>query len=254
MSRLILFAAALSLAGCAELGYARDVYNRMPGRTSGDVYDRNGDYSRTDEYRRITSDAADYARRVGGALRVGSGQESRIRDLLTDRTARLLQRTNSRDHRAVYPFPRRFSGDSRAARDFWATADRDIERLLGRQDADVYRRYVRAGGRYDNRAYDRRDDRRYDDRRDEDGRRDDDDDRDDDRDDDDDRGRGERDGATRDSDRRDDRRAAPAARRDGDRRVDPAARRDGDRRVDPAARRDGETLEDWYRRRTQQPR
>ena len=251
MSRLILLAAALSLAGCAELGYARDVYNRMPGRTSGDVYGRNGDYSRTDEYRRITSDAADYARRVGGALRVGSGQESRIRDLLTDRTARLLQRTNQRDHQAVYPFPRRFSDDGRAARAFWATTDRDIERLLGREDADVYRRYVRADGRYDNRDYNRRDERRYDDRgdddrRDDDGRRDDDDDDDDRRDDRryDDRGRGdgERDGATRDSDRRDDRRAAPAA------------RRDGDRRVDPAARRDGETLEDWYRRRTQQPR
>ena len=250
MSRLILFAAALSLAGCAELGYARDAYDRIPGRTSRDRYERTDDYSRTTEYRRITSDTDDYARRVGTALRVDGGQERRIRDLLTDRTARLLQRTNSRDHRAVYPFPRRFSGDSRAARDFWATADRDIERLLGRQDADAYRRYVRAGGRYDNRAYDRRDDRRYDDRRYDDRRRDDDDDRDDDdRDDDDDdrqyRGRddGERDGATRESDRRrDDRRAAPAA------------RRDGDRRVDPAARRDGETLEGWYRRRAQQPR
>ena len=247
MSRLILFAAALSLAGCAELGYARDVYDRIPGRTSRDRYERTDDYSRTTEYRRTTSDAADYARRVGGALRVGSGQESRIRDLLTDRTARLLQRTSPRDHRAVYPFPRRFSDDSRAARAFWATTDRDIERLLGREDADVYRRYVRADGRYDNRDYNRRDDRRYDDRgdddrRDEDGRRDDDDDDDDRRNDDRGRGDGERDGATRDSDRRDDRRAAPAA------------RRDGDRRVDPAARRNGETLEDWYRRRAQQPR
>ncbi|HEX9952335.1 MAG TPA: hypothetical protein VGB53_11240 [Rubricoccaceae bacterium] len=222
MSRLILLTAAVvALAGCSELGYAQDVYNRIPGSTSRDRYERTDDYARTTEYRRITSDAADYARRVDDALRIGSAQERRIRDLLTDRTARLLQRTSPRDHQAVYPFPRRFSGDSRAARAFWTTADRDIERLLDRQDADLYRRYVRAGGRYDNRDYNRRydgqDDRRYDDR----GRDD-----------------GERDGATRDSDRR----------------TAPAATRDGDRRADPPARRDGESLIDWYRRIGRTPR
>ncbi|HEX8298169.1 MAG TPA: hypothetical protein VF594_03340, partial [Rubricoccaceae bacterium] len=67
MSRLILFAAGLALAGCTELGYARDVYDRVPGRSSRDRYERADDYARTTEYRRITSDAADYARRVDDA-------------------------------------------------------------------------------------------------------------------------------------------------------------------------------------------
>ena len=229
----LLVLAVAALAGCAELGTVQDVYRqRYPDRTSSGRTDRD-DYARTAEYRRITSDAADYARRVDDALRGGSGQERRIRDLLTDRTARLLQRTNARDHRAVYPFPRRFSGDSRAARTFWDQADRDIERLLGRQDADTYRRYVRAGGRYDDRYRDDRtnngryrdgtrddryrdDDRRDDDRRDEQGR--DDGERGDDGDDDDDR----------DDDGRDDR--------------------------TDQGRRTGETLQEWYRRQAQRPR
>jgi hypothetical protein len=165
MSRLLLLAGLLvGLGGCTELGYAQDVFGgrypergRYPDRTSG-----RDDYSRTPEYRRITSDAADYARRVDDALRVGNDQERRIRDLLTDRTARLLQRARARDHREVYPFPRRFRGETRATREFWAQADRDIERILDRRDAQAYRRFVRAGGQVDRRGrsddrYDRRD-------------------------------------------------------------------------------------------------
>ncbi len=236
MSRLILLATALvALGGCAEYGMARGVYDRIPGRpgrTSDGGYGRSDDYSRTREYRRISSDAADYAQRVDASLRIGSGQESRIRDLLTDRTARLLERTNSRDHSRVYPFPRRFSGESGAARSFWSSADRDIERLLGRRDADVYRRYVRAGGRYDNRGqYDDRD--RYDDR----GQYDDRDDRRRDARDRDDRGRddGERSGSDRGrTDRRDDRRNGQAAR--------------PTRQPDRSGPRPGETLEEYYRR------
>lgn len=167
MTRPSLLLALLALSGCAELGGgAGDILgsqypdrDRYPDRRSG----RYEDYSRTTEYRRITSDAGDYARRVDDALDIGGDQERRIRDLLVDRTARLLQRTSARDHREVYPFPRRFRNESRATRDFWAQADRDIERILGRRDADAYRRFVRAGGRYDRRdddRYDRRDDRR----------------------------------------------------------------------------------------------
>ncbi len=232
MSRLILLGAALvALAGCADLGSIQDVYNRTGnGRTSDGGYGRADDYSRTREYRRISSDAADYARRVDASLRIGSSQERRIRDLLTDRTARLLERTNARDHSRVYPFPRRFSGESGAARSFWSSADRDIERILGRRDADVYRRYVRAGGRYDDRGqYDtRNNDRgRYDNRdRDDDRRRD-------------DRGRddGERSGSDRSrTDRRDDRRSGQAGR------TTPT------RQPDRAGPRPGETLEEYYRR------
>ena len=210
MSRLILLGAAVvALAGCADLGYAQGPYGtRRPDRASD--RGRYDDYARTAEYRRITSDAADYARRVDASLRIGNGQERRIRDLLVDRTTRLLERTNARDHRAVYPFPRRFSGDSRAARSFWASADRDIERVLGRRDADVYRRYVRAGGRYDDRGqYDSRD-RGYD-------------------------ARGRDDGERRGSDRgRADRRNGQAGR--------------ATRQSDSNGRRAGETLEEWYRR------
>ena len=216
----LLVLALAALSGCAELGTIQDVYRqRTPDRSSSGRYDRD-DYARTAEYRRITGDAADYARRVDDALRIGSGQERRIRDLLTDRTARLLQRTSARDHRDVYPFPRRFSGDSRAARTFWTQADRDIERLLGRADADTYRGYVRAGGRVDDRY---RDDRYRDERRD------------DRRDDRDSRGRddGER-GDDEDDDRDDD-----------DRRRDD--------RTDQG-RRAGETLQEWYRRQAQRPR
>lgn len=155
MNRLLLLAVLVGLTGCAEFGYAQDAYrNRFPDR--GGRYD---DYSRTPEYRRITSDAAQYASRVDRALRIGSGQERRIRDLLVDRTARLLQQTRPRDHRAVYPFPRNTS--TRASRDFWDRADRDIERILGRRDADAYRRFVRYGDRYDDRDGRYRDDDRY---------------------------------------------------------------------------------------------
>lgn len=167
MTRLSLLAfGLLLLGGCGTLNDYADRYGgrdrypdsqRYPDSRRDDGYD---DYSRTDEYRRITQDADDYARRVGDELRVGSGQERRIRDLLVDRTARLLQQTRARDHRAVYPFPRRFRDDSRAARTFWSSADRDIERILGRQDADAYRLYVRNGGRYDRSgSYDRTDPR-----------------------------------------------------------------------------------------------
>ena len=242
MSRLLLLAAAVfAVAGCSDLGYAQDVYNRIPGqsgRPSNGGYGRADDYSRTTEYRRISSDASDYARRLDSALRLSNGQEQRIENLLVDRTARLLQRTNPRDHRDVYPFPRRFSGDSRAARSFWASTDRDIERLLDRRDADAYRQYVRGGGRYDTRYNDgrygngtygngRSDDRGRDDRRD-------------DRRDDDRRGRddGERRGSDRDS------------RTDRDSRSNSGGRTDRGTQAAPdrSGPRPGETLEEWYRR------
>ncbi len=198
----------------ASAASASRLSGRYPDRTSD--RGRYDDYSRTSEYRRITSDADAYARRVNDQLRIGSGQERRIRDLLTARTARLLQQTNPRDHRAVYPFPRRFSGDSRAARSFWSSADRDIERILDRNDAAAYRSYVRGGGRYDRRS----DDRRYEERNDRgnNGRGN--------------SGRGRDDGerTRRGDDRRDDRR---------DR---------GTQTSRDDARRPGESLEDWYRR------
>ena len=223
MSRLILLGAAVvALAGCSDLGSLQGLPGRYPDRYPDRTTDRgrSDDYSRTREYRRISSDAADYARRVDASLRIGSSQERRISNLLADRTARLLERTNARDHSRVYPFPRRFSGESRAARSFWSSADRDIERLLGSRDADVYRRYVRAGGRYDNRGqYDNRG--RYDDRSTDRGRSGNRDRNDRDRDDDD-RARddGERRGSDRSrANRRDDRQNGQA----GARRASPTA-------------------------------
>ena len=260
MTRLSFLAfGLLLLGGCGTLNEYADRYGGRAGNRYPDSQrypdsrrdDRYDDYSRTDEYRRITQDADDYARRVDDQLRVGSGQERRIRDLLVDRTARLLQQTRARDHRAVYPFPRRFRDDTRAAQNFWSAADRDIERILGRQDAEAYRYYDRNGGRYDpgrygqgrydqgranpgngrygqgNGRYDRRDDDGRDDR----GR--------------DNRGRDDGERGDEDDDEDDDRAARDRADRD---RAD-RDRADRDRATrDDAARRPGESLPDWYRR------
>ena len=237
MTRLSLLAfGLLLLGGCGTLNDYVDRYGgrdrfpdsqRYPDSRRDDGYD---DYSRTSEYRRITQDADDYARRVDDELRVGSGQERRIRDLLVDRTARLLQQTRARDHRAVYPFPRRFRDDSRAARNFWSLADRDIERILGRQDADAYRLYVRNGGRYDRSGtYDRTDPRygRQTNGRADRGR------------DDGQRGRSEEARGNRDDDRDDDDRDEDRDDDDDD--------RDEDRQI---SRRPGESLVDFYLRRS----
>ncbi len=214
MFRLPLALAALvALSGCAD--YVNGPWNGsnpLPRRapTYDDRYD---DYRRSSEYRRVSSDAAEYARYVERNLR--SGHESAIRQIVARRAEDLLQRTRTRDHNRVYPFPRR-NGQHNG---FWNAVDRDIQNRIGSRYADEYRYLVRNGeARYRDRYQNRSDRGRY--GRD-DGQRGRSDDRRRDRGDDDDRRRG------RDDDRRD---------RDND----------DDDRAD--RRRQGESLQDWYRR------
>jgi|GEM_PF-5091321 len=193
----IALAALVALSGCADyVNGPWDGSRPLPRRAP--TYDgRYDDYRRTTEYRRVTSDAAEYARYVERNLR--SGHESAIRQIVARRAEDLLRRTRARDHYRVYPFPRRHNQHN----GFWSGVDRDIQNRIGRRYADEYRYLVRYGeSRYRDRyhrSYDRpgygrghddgrRGDDRYDDRR---GRDDDRRDRDDRYDDDDRRRSGE---------------------------------------------------------------
>lgn len=169
--------AVVALAGCADLGYGADGpwdARRTPDRRAPRYDSRTDDYRRSAEYRRVDADAAAYARYVDRNLRLGSGHEAAIRQIVHRRAVDLLRRTSPRDHGRVYPFPRasgRHTG-------FWSAVDRDIESRIGSRYRDDYRYLVRNGeGRYQDRYRDRRDDdrrrddRRYDDRRYDDGER-----------------------------------------------------------------------------------
>ena len=95
-------------------------------------------------------------------------QERRIRDLLEDRTYRLLRNRDARQYRDVYPFPRQFNKRrmNRAEQRFWDDADRRIERILNRQQTREYRAMTDGRSRdRDDRRYRDRDDNRYDDGR-----------------------------------------------------------------------------------------
>ncbi len=157
----------LSLSACTTAGVLGGPYpgqSRAP-RTPRPVYDRPGpdrspnDVRRTAEYRRIRQDAARYANLLKRELRLNNRQESAIQRLLIDRTEHLLQRTRPRDHRNVYPFPRN-QRLPRAARSWWNTTDRQIERSLTERQRREYRTIARdldRDGRYDRRRYERRD-------------------------------------------------------------------------------------------------
>ena len=205
------------MSGCADyVNGPWDGSRPLPRRAP--TYDgRADDYRRSTEYRRVSADAAEYARYVERNLR--SGHESAIRQIVSRRAEDLLRRTRTRDHYRVYPFPRRHDQHN----GFWNSVDRDIERRLGSRHRDEYRYLVRYGeSRYHDR-YRRSYDRRGDDARGrDDGRRGRAGDRDDDR-----RGRDDDRRRGRDDDRDDDRR---------------------DRADDRDDRRQGESLEDWYRR------
>lgn len=156
-------AAIVALTGCAD--YANGPWNgSRPLPRRAPVYDRPGDdYRRSSEYRRVSSDAAEYARYVERNLR--SGHESAIRQIVSRRAEDLLRRTRARDHSRVYPFPRRPNQHN----GFWSAVDRDIQNRLGRRHAEEYRYLVRYGeARYRDRYHRSHD--RYDRGRD-DGRR-----------------------------------------------------------------------------------
>lgn len=245
---LLAASALLLLAGCAELGYgggnAPWDSSRYPSDRRAPTYDdRADDYRRSSEYRRVRADAADYARYVDRNLRLGSGQESAIRQIVERRAEDLLRRTRTRDHARVYPFPRS-SGRNNS---FWRDIDRDVEGRLDRRTRDEYRYLVRHGeSRYRDqyRREDRRDDRgsgRDDGQRSQPGAR---------------RGQDQR---TQPQRRGDDRRTGRDRDRDDDRRRgddddddDRAERRRSDRDSD-RAQRPGETLEEWYRRQARRP-
>lgn len=161
MTRPILAVAALVVfSGCVELGpYATGgpYSTRYPDDRRAPTYDgRSDDYRRTAEYRRVSRDAADYARFIERNLR--TGQERQMRQVTERRAEDLLRRTRARDHARVYPFPRRQGHQN----SFWNAVDRDIEGQLSRQKRDEYRYLVRHGeARYRDRYHrsDRRDDR-----------------------------------------------------------------------------------------------
>lgn len=222
---ILALAVLVGLSGCAELGVGNNLpwgngTPRYPSETRrAPTYGGRADEtSRTNEYRRVRSDAAAYATYVDRNLRLNGREESQIRDVVERRAYDLLRRTQPRSHARVYPFPRNANRNP----GFWRDVDRDVERVIGRQHRDDYRSLVRYGHVQDRDRYDdRRDDRdRYDD--------------------------GERRNRDRAGDRyRDQRRGRDARRQDDRRRRDDDRGRDA-RRTDD--RRQGESLEDWYRR------
>lgn len=132
-------AALVALTGCADyVNGPWDGSRPLPRRAP--TYDRPGDdYRRSTEYRRVSADAAEYARYVERNLR--SGHESAIRQIVARRAEDLLRRTRTRDHYRVYPFPRRHNQHN----GFWSGVDRDIQNRLGRRHAEEYRYLVRHG-------------------------------------------------------------------------------------------------------------
>lgn len=170
---------AVGLSACTTLGFPYPDDGRYPDgrypdnrRYPGPVYDRDGDYQQTTEYRSIGRDADAYTDLLDHELGLDGSQESLVERVLERRAEDLLRRTHPRDHRYVYPFPRD-PRRSDTARRWWEDADREIERYLDSRQRDEYRyiaRDLERYGRYDDRRYDDRDyddrdyDRDYDDR------------------------------------------------------------------------------------------
>ncbi|MGB3542722.1 MAG: hypothetical protein WBA11_07360, partial [Rubrivirga sp.] len=161
---LTALAGLVALSGCAGLGnygnndyYGNDRYGNdryEDGRYGNDRYNNRG---RSAFHRRVERDARRYVNDLDRYLRISNREERAIRDLLIDRTYRLLDQTNVRRHRDVYPFPRR----GRAQR-WWAQTDRQVERILDRRFHEPYGYYNRYGGQRYNEYYRHR---RYDNRR-----------------------------------------------------------------------------------------
>lgn len=94
---------------------------------------------------RVDRDAGRYVVQVDRRVRLDRRQARYLERMLRERTYRLLDRTRSRNHRYVYPFPRRdYRNMNRAQRRFWYDADRLIERRLSPRQA---RRYAAMTGR-----------------------------------------------------------------------------------------------------------
>lgn len=177
MTRSTLFSfglvAILALSGCSAVEAQRYPTPRRGGTVYQPTDYRNDRYDvrRSTEWRRVQRDIRDYAQYLDRELRLNDRQERNIRDLLEDRTYRLLRNHRSRDYRDVYPFPRQFNKRrmDRAEERFWNDADRRIERMLSRQQAREYRDITdgrsRSRDRDDRRYRGRYDDDRYDDGR-----------------------------------------------------------------------------------------
>ncbi|HIG73558.1 MAG TPA: hypothetical protein EYQ24_02970 [Bacteroidetes bacterium] len=174
MTRSSLFSfgliALLALSGCSTVEAQRYPTPRRGGSVYQPTDYRNDRYDvrRSTEWRRVQRDIRDYAQYLDRELRLNDRQERRIRDLLEDRTYRLLRNRDARQYRDVYPFPRQFNKRrmNRAEQRFWDDADRRIERILNRQQTREYRAMTDGRSRdRDDRRYRDRDDNRYDDGR-----------------------------------------------------------------------------------------
>jgi hypothetical protein len=134
---LVLLAGALT-AGCLPHGYgAHRTSDRAVVRTPPPPPRSAPLYNRTDR------DANAYARQLARPLRLSPMQQRQVRDVVSRRTFELLDRTRSRDHHQVYPFPRRANDRSRAVQRYWRDTDRAIERVLAPEQRRAYRNYVR---------------------------------------------------------------------------------------------------------------
>lgn len=133
----------LVVAGCAPTGYGV----RVPWPDERVVVERSRPSTSARSVRvvrRVENDAARYARDVRRVAGLTPRQERAVRDVLTDRTLLLLERTDPRDHPFVYPFPRRGAERDRVVARWWRDSDRAVERLLDRRQRRAYQEYVRA--------------------------------------------------------------------------------------------------------------
>lgn len=116
--------------------------------------------------RQIDRDAQAYVQHLDRHLRLNRRQRADMRRILTDRTHHLMRSTRANQRARVYPFPREYDrSPNRTVTRFWVNADRDLERLMSRQQREEFRWLTGRSSRdrrYDDRRYD---DRRYDDRR-----------------------------------------------------------------------------------------
>lgn len=133
---LSVVAVALLASGCTAYTYS-DIFDAA-------VYGPH----RSRNYDRVHDDARRHVRYLDRELRLDRRQAERIHRILVDRTYRLLDQTRPRDHRYVYPFPRRFDRDQPSVtRRWWARTDRSVASVLSRRQKEWYREMVRDGDR-----------------------------------------------------------------------------------------------------------
>jgi hypothetical protein len=143
------------MSGCAA--YAGEVVyrDRGPQRTPAS-------YSPTP--RQIDRDAQAYVQHLDRHLRLDRRQRADMRQVLADRTHHLMRNTRPNQRGQVYPFPREYDRRMNSSvRRFWVNADRDLERMMSRQQREEFRWLKDRDSR--DRRYDDRRDRRYDNRR-----------------------------------------------------------------------------------------